>query len=244
MLRQVRGLGTLVPEDIRWIPAQSAAQVDKILLRSGAQVHPDSIIMELSDPQLQSDAFTDEALYKQAQADYDALKAKLDSDLMTQKSAAAQVESLYQQAVTTLKYDQQMLEAGIGPQNKVDLDKVSVEQLGIQEKLSQQGLGVAAESDKAQLASAAEKVDSAKGLYELKHSQLDALHVRAGMNGILQCVCSLRAPRTRMCKWANRSFGHKPGARGRSYTPESYGPDSRNAGERRSTQPESRSGYA
>ncbi|HXN64521.1 MAG TPA: HlyD family efflux transporter periplasmic adaptor subunit [Candidatus Acidoferrales bacterium] len=190
MLRQVRGLGTLVPEDIRWIPAQSAAKVDKILLRSGAQVRPDSIIMELSDPQLQSDAFTDEALYKQAQADYDALKAKLDSDLMTQKSTSAQVESLYQQAVTTLKYDQQMLEAGIGPQNKVDLDKVSVEQLAIQEKLSQQGLGVAVESDKAQLASGAEKVDSAKGLYELKHSQLDALHVRAGMNGILQCVCS------------------------------------------------------
>jgi HlyD family secretion protein len=190
MLRLVRGLGTLVPEDIRWIPAQSAAKVDKILLRSGAVVHPDSIIMELSDPTLQNDAFTAEATYKQAQADYDAGKVKMASDLMTQKGAAAQVEGLYQTAVTTLKYDQQMYDAQLKDERTVQLDKVSVEQLGIQEKLAQQGLAIAADSATAQLASLAEKVDSARGLYQLKKSQLEALHVRAGMNGILQCVCS------------------------------------------------------
>jgi HlyD family secretion protein len=190
MLRLVRGLGTLVPEDIRWIPAQSAAKVDKILLRSGAVVHPDSIIMELSDPTLQNDAFTAEATFKQAQADYDAGKVKTASDLMTQKSAAAQIENQFQTAVTTLKFDQQLFDAGLAAVKAVELDKVSVEQFGIEEKLAQQGLAIAADSATAQLASLAEKVDSARGLYQLKKSQLEALHVRAGMNGILQCVCS------------------------------------------------------
>src|ERR1700683_2816126 len=126
MLRLVRGLGTLVPEDIRWIPAQSAAKVDKILLRSGAVVHPDSIIMELSDPTLQNDAFTAEATYKHAHAEYEGGKVKTASDIMTQKGAAAQIENQFQTAVTTLKYDQQLFDAGLQAVKFVQLDKVSV----------------------------------------------------------------------------------------------------------------------
>src|ERR1700675_1618795 len=76
MLREVRGLGTLVPVDIRWIPAQTSARVDKIVLQSGALVKTDSVILELSDPQLQLDALNDEYAYKAAQADLANLKVQ------------------------------------------------------------------------------------------------------------------------------------------------------------------------
>src|SRR5580704_7431727 len=98
MLRDVRGLGTLVPVDVRWIPAQSSARVDKIVLQSGAIVKPDSIILELSDPQLQLDALNAEYAYKAGQADLANLKVQLSSGLMAEKSTAADIESGYQQA--------------------------------------------------------------------------------------------------------------------------------------------------
>lgn len=98
MLREVSGLGTLVPVDIRWIAAQSSARVDRIILQSGASVKPDSVILELSDPQLQRDVLDAEYAYKAAEADLANLKAQLANDLMAQKSAAAVIESDYQQA--------------------------------------------------------------------------------------------------------------------------------------------------
>src|SRR5579862_711524 len=98
MIREVRGIGTLVPVDIRWIPAETSARVDRIILQSGASVKPDSVILELSDPQLQRDVLDAEYAYKAAEADLANLKARLANDLMTQTSAAAVIESDYQQA--------------------------------------------------------------------------------------------------------------------------------------------------
>ena len=191
MLIEVHGLGTLVPEDIRWIPAQSSAKVEKILLRSGAKVEPNSIIIELSDTQLQSDASTAEYAYKVAQANYESLRVQLNSSLMTQKSSRAQVDSNYQTALTNLKKDVAMWKGGIGPKINADLDQVLVDYLEVQLKLADDGLLIAADATTAQLAASAAQVASAKGLYDLKKNQLDALHVRAGINGVVQCVCSV-----------------------------------------------------
>ncbi|HEY4838471.1 MAG TPA: HlyD family efflux transporter periplasmic adaptor subunit [Candidatus Acidoferrales bacterium] len=191
MLIEVHGLGTLVPEDIRWIPAQSSAKVEKILLRSGAKVEPNSIIVELSDTQLQSDASTAEFAYKVAQANYDSLKVQLSSSLMTQKSARAQVDSQYQTALTNLKKDQAMYEGGLGPKINADLDKVLVDHLAVQLKLADDGLLIADDATKAQLAASAAQIASAKGSYDLKKNQLEALHVRAGISGVVQCVCTV-----------------------------------------------------
>src|SRR5262249_32630163 len=86
MLREVRGLGTLIPEDIHWIAAQTEARVDRIVLRPGAVVKPDSIILELSDPQLLKDTLDAEYQLKGAQADLANLKVQVNSDLMNQKA--------------------------------------------------------------------------------------------------------------------------------------------------------------
>src|SRR5437667_9393261 len=114
MLREVRGLGTLVPEDIRWIPAQTNATVERIVLRPGAIVHPNSVILELSDPQLQRDLLDAEYLLKGAEADYANLKVQVNSQLMNQKSVEASVRSDYEQAKIQHEVDDKLAKEGIG----------------------------------------------------------------------------------------------------------------------------------
>src|SRR5882757_4706808 len=98
MLREMRGLGTLVPEEIRWIPAQTDSRVDRIVLRPGAIVKSDSIILELSNPSLQRDALDAEYQLKGAEADYENLKVQVNSELLNQKAQAAAVRSEFEQA--------------------------------------------------------------------------------------------------------------------------------------------------
>jgi HlyD family secretion protein len=188
MLRDVRGLGTLVPVDVRWIPAQSSARVDKIVLQSGAAVKPDSIILELSDPQLQLDALDAEYAYKAGQADLANLKVQLSSNLMAQKSTAADIESQYQQAKMQADVDKQLSEEGIEAALTAKKSAVVAEQLGIKEGLVQEQLKIADDAAKAQIAAQKAHLEQQRVLYELKKGQLDALHVRAGLSGVLSAV--------------------------------------------------------
>jgi HlyD family secretion protein len=188
MLREVRGLGTLIPEDIRWIPAQTDSRVDRWVLRPGATVKPDSIIMELSDPTLQRETLDAEFQLKGAEADYANLKVQVDSDLMNQKANEAAVRSDYEQARLQHDVDEKLYKEGIGSDHTRSLSRVREEQLAIRLKLESERTNVAADSAKARLAAQQAKIDEQKALYQLKKSQLDALHVRAGINGVLQLV--------------------------------------------------------
>jgi HlyD family secretion protein len=188
MLRDVRGLGTLVPVDVRWIPAQSAARVEKIVLQSGARVKPDSTILELSDPQLQLDALNAEYAYKAAQADLANLKVQLSNSLMAQKSTAADIESQYQQAKMQAEVDKQLGDEGIQAALTAKKSAVVAKQLGIKEELVQEQLKIADDAAKAQVAAQQAHLEQQRVLYELKKRQLDALHVRAGLNGVLSAV--------------------------------------------------------
>src|SRR5512133_766326 len=98
MLRQVRGLGTLVPEEIRWIPAATEGRVDRILVLPGAALKPDTALLELSNPQLQQEALDAEWKLKAAEADYKNLEMQLASQVLAQKSEAAKAESEFSQA--------------------------------------------------------------------------------------------------------------------------------------------------
>jgi len=188
MLREVRGLGTLVPEDIRWIPAQTDSRVERWVLRPGAIVKPNSIIMELSDPTLQREALDAEFQLKGAEADYANLKVQVDSDLMNQKAAEAAVRSDYEQAKIQHEVDDKLQHEGIGSEVTARLSKVRVEQLAIRVQLEGERTRIAADSAKARLAAQQAKIAEQKALYQLKKSQVDALHVRAGINGVLQLV--------------------------------------------------------
>ncbi len=188
MLREVRGLGTLVPEDIRWIAAQTQARVDRWVLRPGAIVKPGSIIMELSDPTLSQTALDAEFQLKGAEADYANLRVQVDSDLMNQKATEASVRSDYEQAKIQHDNDEKLVKLGLTSQLLENLSRVREEQLKIRVQLEGDKTRIATDSANAKLAAQQAKIDQTKALYQLKKSQLDALHVRAGIDGVLQLV--------------------------------------------------------
>jgi HlyD family secretion protein len=188
MLREVRGIGTLVPVDVRWIPAQSSARVDKIVLQSGAVVKPDSVVLELSDPQLQLDALDAEYAYKAGRADLANLKVQLSSSLMAQKSTAADIESTYEQAKMQADVDKELSDEGLQAAITAKKSAVITEQLAIKRQLVQEQLKIADDAAQAQVAAQGAHLDQQRVLYELKKRQLEALHVRAGLAGVLSAV--------------------------------------------------------
>jgi HlyD family secretion protein len=188
MVREVRGLGTLVPEDIRWVPAQTTAHVDKWVLRPPAIVKPSSIIMELSDPTVQKDAVDAEYQLKGAEADYQNLKVQVNSDLMSQKATEASVRSDYEQARIQHETDEKLADEGLTSRLIERQSKVKSEQLAIRLQLETERTKIATDSATAKLLAQQAKVEQMKALYQLKKSQLEALHVRAGIDGVLQLL--------------------------------------------------------
>ncbi len=188
LLIEVHGIGTLVPEDIRWLPAQTDSRVDRILLHPGALVQPGSVILELSNPELQRDVLDAEYQLKAAQADFENLKVQLNSDLLNQKSATATVRSDYEQAKIQHQVDEKLRAEGLSPDVTAQLSKVKEEQLAIRLQLEEDRTTNAADTAKARLMAQQSHVDQQRALYDLKRSEADALHLRAGLEGVLQLV--------------------------------------------------------
>jgi HlyD family secretion protein len=189
MVREVRGLGTLVPLDIRWIPAQTTARVDRIVVRPGPQLlAPGTVILELSDPTLQREVVDAEYQLKGAEADYANLRVQINSELMNQKAAEAAVRSDYEQAKIQHDVDVKLFKEGIASDVTKELSRVRVEQLAIRAELEAERTKVAADSSQARLQAQMARVEQQKALYGLKRAQADALHVRAGINGVLQLL--------------------------------------------------------
>ena len=188
LLIEVHGVGTLVPEDIRWLPAQTDSRVDRVLLHPGALVQPGSVILELTNPELQREVLDAEYQLKAAQADFENLKVQLNSELLNQKAATAAVRSDYEQAKIQHEVDEKLRAEGIGAEVTAQLSKVRAEQLGIRLQLEEDRTTNAADSAKARMMAQQSHVDQQRALYDLKRSQAEALHVRAGIQGVLQVV--------------------------------------------------------
>ena len=188
MLRAVHGTGTLVPEDIQWVPALNAARVSKIVLHPGAIVKPESIILELGNPELERDTLDAEYQLKAAEAQYLSVKAQVGSDVLNQKAAAASVRSEYEQAKIQHAVDEKLVAQNIGADVTAQLSRVKADQLEIRARLEEERAKNAEETANAKIAVEKSHVDQQRALYNLRRSQLDALHVRAGINGVLQLV--------------------------------------------------------
>jgi HlyD family secretion protein len=188
MLRAVHGTGILVPEDIQWIPALNAARVSKIVLHPGATVKPDSIILELKNPELERDTLDAEYQLKAAEAQYQSVKAQMGSDILNQKAAAASVRSEYEQAKIQHTVDEKLAAQRIGAEVTAQLSKVREDQLVIRTQIEEARAQNAQETAEAKIAAEKSHVDQQRALYNLRRSQLDGLHVRAGINGVLQVV--------------------------------------------------------
>ncbi len=186
MLRQVRGLGTLVPEDILWIPAINDGRVERIALRPGALVKPDTVLLVLSNPELELQMLDAEYQLKTAEAVLTDLRVRLESQRLTQEANVARVGSDALQAQMRADRDKQLGELGLKPDLDVRLSAVTAEELGKRHKSEQRVLDISTDSIQAQMASQQVQVAKAGALYGLKKNQVEALKVQAGTEGVLQ----------------------------------------------------------
>jgi HlyD family secretion protein len=188
MLRQVRGPGTLVPEEIRRIALNTAATVEKRLILPGAVVEPDTVILELSNPELEQSTEDAELALRAAEAEYADLSARLDSSFLNDQAAAARIESEYRQAVLQAEADDRLLKEGLIPDIDQKLSKLKADELGNRNQIETKRLEIAAQSNAKQLASRQARLDQARALYALRQRQLDDLKLRPGIAGVLQDV--------------------------------------------------------
>ena len=186
MLRQVRGLGKLVPEEIRWVPAVTEGRVERKLLEPGAPVHQDTILIELSNPELQQKTTDAEWEWKAAESSYADLKVKLESQQLNQEADTARTESEYEQAVLSYEANSELARDGLASNLDLKLKKSAATQLGNRLKIEKKRLEINKESIAAQLAMQRTRIDQAQAIFALKRSQLDQLKVRAGVEGVLQ----------------------------------------------------------
>jgi len=187
LLRQVRGPGTLVPREdkIRLIPAETAATVVRIRVLPGAKVEPNTVLMDLVDPQLQQELLDAQLQLKGAQADYINTRAKVQSDLMDQKAAGATVGADYSQAQLQARTDKSLYELGVISGLTYSASKGKADELTTRNDLEKQRLTLNEKAIETQLAVQQTKVEQAKALLALKQKQQDALSVRAGISGVL-----------------------------------------------------------
>ena len=186
MLREVRGLGTLVPETIRLIPAATDGQVQQRYILPGTPVKADTVILDLVNPELAQSTLDAEFQLKGAQAEYNNIKAQLQNQLMDQRSRAAAIRSSYHTAELQKETNEKLEKNGLVSSLIVKTSEVQAEELGKQNDLAEKQVETFANSIDAQLAVQQSKVDEQRALYELKKSQLDQLHVRPGIDGVLQ----------------------------------------------------------
>jgi HlyD family secretion protein len=188
MVRQVRGLGTLVPEDIRWIPATSQGRVERILLRPGTSVTANSVILELSNPQLDQEAQDAELKVQSAEASLANLRVQMQNDLLQQKAAAAGIEADYNKARMQLEMNEALAKDQLVSELILRQSKLDAEQLAVRRDIAQEQLASRAEASRAQIAVQQSAVDQARAVLQLKKRERDELKVRAGLDGMLQLV--------------------------------------------------------
>jgi HlyD family secretion protein len=186
MLRQVRGLGTLVPEDVLWIPAPVDGRIVKINVLAGAAMKPDTVILVLENPDVQLDAVKAEFDLKAAEADLTNLRVTLASTTFDKKAAAATVNSDYVQAKLAADRDKQLEKAGLVPDLTMQLSSTKAAELATRNDIEESRLKIIDQSTVAQIEAQKVKVEQFRAIYALKKKQVDELSVRAGYTGILQ----------------------------------------------------------
>jgi HlyD family secretion protein len=188
MVRQVRGPGTLVPEDITWLAARTQGRVDRIILHPGAIVKPDSVILILNNPDVVQAASDAESQLKAGEAELANLKMTLEGAELNAESEAATARANFEQARMTAEVDQNLFKDGLVAELQLRLAKVNAEQSNELNSIAEKRYLFAKESTAPQLAVKQAEVDRLADQARLKRNEANALSVTAGMNGVLQVV--------------------------------------------------------
>jgi len=188
MVRQVRGLGALVPEDIRWIPAASVGRVERIVVRPGTAVDVNTVILELRNPTLVQELQEAQLKLKASEASLANLRVQLDNEALQQQASTASIEADYKKAAMLVEVHEQLAAQQLLASLTLKQSKLDADQLAARYQIATKQLAGNAEAIHARLAVQQSEVDQARAILGLKQRQVDELHVRAGVAGMLQLV--------------------------------------------------------
>ena len=188
MLREVRGPGTLVPKEIRWIAAETAARVERILVKPGAQVAADTVILELRNPELIDAKLSADAALTAAQADYAARQMTLESQLLDQRANLAGIESEYEAARLQAEAEPELAQKGIIPAIQYRRTQLAADQLKLRVGIEKERIAKFERTITAQLAADRARIDQLAHAAEQRRRQVDDLRLKAGVAGVLQQV--------------------------------------------------------
>jgi len=188
MVREVRGLGTLVPEDIRWIPATTSGKVEVIVVQPGTTVKSDTVILELSNPQLEQQLQDSELKLQSAEAALANARVQMQNDLLQARAVAASASGDYDKAKVQADMNEALAKKGLVSALQLKQSEVDAQQFSVRNQIAQEQLASRGESSRAQLGVAQSSVDQARALRDLTRRERDELKVRAGIDGVLQVV--------------------------------------------------------
>lgn len=188
MLLQMRGLGTLVPEEVRWIPAMTQARVERIVALPGTVVEPDTLILVMSNPDLEAQVQDAESQLREAEARLIEARANIERSQLDQQATAARVDSEARQARLQADADAELAAQGLVASLNAKKSKAAAEELESRAKIEERRMKLSNESLDAQIAVPKSTVEQRLGTARMRRAQLEALKVRAGIHGVLQSV--------------------------------------------------------
>ena len=188
MLRQVRGTGVLVPDEIRWITALTDGTVERIVILPGTPVEPDTVVLELSNPQTEQAAMTADLDLRTAKDNYEVMKADLERDLLAQRAAAAGVAADAAQAAMNADADEQMAKNGFIPSIQLRRSRLLAETAAARQKMEEQRLANSERTLAVKLNVQQAEVQRRQTVAELRRSEATGLKIRSGVKGVLQEV--------------------------------------------------------
>ena len=194
LIREVRGNGTLVPQEIRWIPTINQGRVERIVVLPGARVKADTVLVELSNPDVTQAAFDAESMVKTSEADLINLRVQLDSQKLTQRSAVATAKSNYSSAKLDLEVNDELSKSGLIPAITLRQSKAKAEEMASLLEIEEERLKISDDAAAAQIAAQQTKLTQLRGQLDLKRQQVEALKIRPGVDGVLQRLGDLTNP--------------------------------------------------
>jgi len=188
LTRQVRGSGILVPENIRWIPATTSGRVERLVIRPGAQVTPTTVILEMSNPDLEQQVMDARLAFESAKATLENRRATLQNDLLTQEAAVATAESNHTQAMLTLNANEQLFKDQLISMLQLKQSQGNAQEMQNRLNIARKQIEIAKAGMLSQIAPQEADVNQRRATYDLRLRQLDDLKVKAGMTGVLQVL--------------------------------------------------------
>lgn len=188
MLREVRGPGTLVPREIRWIAATTSGRVERIVARPGAAVEADTVVLELGNPEVVEQQLAAQSELAAAEADYAAREMMLESQLLDQRANFAAVRADYESAQLQAEAEKELADKGIIPRIQYRRSQLAEEQLKVRLDIERERLSKLGDTHQAQLAADRARIEQLRNAADLRRRQAESLTVRAGIAGVLQLV--------------------------------------------------------